>query len=57
MAENKSMYYSTYLQLDKILDAQHPESFKKENAPAHDEMLFIIIRAGFYHAGFYKRKN
>jgi tryptophan 2,3-dioxygenase len=30
MAENKSMYYNDYLQLDKVLDAQHPESFKKE---------------------------
>ena len=47
MAENKSMYYSTYLQLDKILDAQHPESFKKENTPAHDEMLFIIIHQAY----------
>jgi len=36
------MYYSTYLQLDKILNAQFPESAKQET-PAHDEMLFIII--------------
>lgn len=35
------MYYSTYLQLDKILGAQSPESAKKNEA--HDEMLFIII--------------
>ncbi len=28
--------YSSYLDLDRILDAQHPTS------PAHDEMLFII---------------
>ena len=28
MAEKKSMYYNDYLQLNKILDAQHPESFK-----------------------------
>ena len=47
MAENKSMYYGTYLQLDKILDAQHPESFKKGNEPAHDEMLFIIIHQAY----------
>jgi tryptophan 2,3-dioxygenase len=37
------MYYSDYLQLDKILDAQHPESFKQGNEAAHDEMLFIIV--------------
>ncbi|KAA9040707.1 tryptophan 2,3-dioxygenase [Ginsengibacter hankyongi] len=47
MAENKSMYYTDYLQLDKILDAQHPESFKHGNEPAHDEMLFIIIHQAY----------
>lgn len=41
------MYYHDYLELDKILDAQHPESFKKENKPAHDEMLFIIIHQAY----------
>ena len=35
--------YKTYLQLDKILDAQQPESFKEGKDPAHEEMLFIII--------------
>ena len=47
MAEEKSMYYNDYLQLGKILDAQHPESFKPENEPAHDEMLFIIIHQAY----------
>jgi tryptophan 2,3-dioxygenase len=47
MAENKSMYYNDYLQLDKILDAQHPESFKRVNEPAHDEMLFIVIHQAY----------
>jgi tryptophan 2,3-dioxygenase len=47
MAEDKAMYYSDYLQLDKILDAQFPESFKKGNDPAHDEMLFIIIHQAY----------
>jgi tryptophan 2,3-dioxygenase len=42
----KQMYYSDYLQLNKILDAQHPESFKI-NAPAHDEMLFIIVHQAY----------
>ena len=34
--------YHDYLQLDKILNAQFPES-NKQQLPAHDEMLFIII--------------
>lgn len=36
------MHYSDYLQLNKILQAQFPESEKKQQ-PAHDEMLFIVI--------------
>jgi tryptophan 2,3-dioxygenase len=40
MAEE--MHYGEYLQLEKILNAQHPESDRR-NMPAHDEMLFIII--------------
>jgi tryptophan 2,3-dioxygenase len=36
------IHYHDYLQLDKILNAQLPES-DKQNLPAHDEMLFIII--------------
>src|SRR4051812_229576 len=36
------MHYNDYLQLDKILNAQSPESLKR-NLPAHDEMLFIVI--------------
>lgn len=36
------VYYSEYLQLDKILDAQYPES-AKEGIKADDEMMFIII--------------
>lgn len=31
------------MQLDKILGSQHPESSRKGNEPAPDEMLFIII--------------
>lgn len=41
------MYYSNYLQLDKILDSQHPISFKNDNYAAHDEMLFIIIHQSY----------
>jgi tryptophan 2,3-dioxygenase len=43
--DNK-MYYSDYLGLNKILDAQHPESAKR-NKPAHDEMLFIIVHQAY----------
>ncbi len=32
------VHYHDYLQLDKILNAQSPES-DKLNLPAHDEML------------------
>ena len=31
----------------KFLTAQHPESFKPGNEPAHDEMLFIIIHQAY----------
>ncbi|MBV9988114.1 MAG: tryptophan 2,3-dioxygenase [Chitinophagaceae bacterium] len=40
-------YYSSYLQLEKVLDAQHPVSFEPGNEPAHDEMLFIIIHQAY----------
>ena len=45
-AERKPIYYAEYLQLDRILDAQHPESAKRGPA-AHDEMLFIIVHQAF----------
>lgn len=38
----KPVYYSEYLQLDKILNAQELES-QKEGIEANDEMLFITI--------------
>ncbi|MEO7767864.1 MAG: tryptophan 2,3-dioxygenase family protein, partial [Ferruginibacter sp.] len=41
------MHYSEYLELDKILNAQHPESFKTGHQPAHDEMLFIVIHQAY----------
>ncbi len=44
---NKPQYYSDYLELDKILDAQHPVSFTDPHEPAHDEMLFIIIHQAY----------
>jgi tryptophan 2,3-dioxygenase len=45
-ASEKPLYYWDYLQLDRILDAQHPES-ARHGRPAHDEMLFIIIHQAF----------
>lgn len=39
---SSELHYSDYLQLDKILGAQSPESDKR-GQPAHDEMLFIVI--------------
>ncbi len=44
--QRKPVYYSEYLQLDKILDAQAPES-AKEGIKANDEMLFIIIHQAY----------
>ena len=45
--EHKAIHYGDYLELDKILNAQHPESFKEGKQPAHDEMLFIIIHQAY----------
>ena len=43
----KSLYYADYLQLNKILDSQHPKSFEPGQQRAHDEMLFIMIHQAF----------
>jgi len=40
------LHYHDYLQLDKILNAQSPESDKK-GLEAHDEMLFIVIHQAY----------
>ncbi|MCU7550918.1 tryptophan 2,3-dioxygenase [Chitinophagaceae bacterium LB-8] len=40
------LHYHDYLQLDKILNAQDPES-AKHDISAHDEMLFIIIHQAY----------
>ncbi|MGZ3848378.1 MAG: tryptophan 2,3-dioxygenase [Flavisolibacter sp.] len=40
------VHYHDYLQLDKILQAQFPES-ARQDLPAHDEMLFIIIHQAY----------
>lgn len=38
-----TIHYHSYLQLEKLLDAQHTRSGKFEAKPAHEEMLFIIV--------------
>ena len=43
----EGVYYSDYLQLDKILGAQALESDKPGKEHAHDEMLFIIIHQSY----------
>lgn len=47
MAEQAEKYaaihYHDYLKLDQVLDAQQLRSARIDAAPAHDEMLFIII--------------
>jgi tryptophan 2,3-dioxygenase len=43
----KSLYYSEYLHLDKILNAQHPKSAENGKTAAHEEMLFIIVHQAF----------
>ena len=40
--KSSSVHYNEYLDLDKILNAQHPLSKGGDNE-AHEEMLFIII--------------
>lgn len=42
----KGVYYSEYLQLDKILNAQETET-GKAGKEVHDEMLFIIIHQSY----------
>jgi len=47
MRKNKqACYYPDYLQLNKIIDAQHPVS-KDYGNEAHDEMLFIITHQAY----------
>src|SRR5215216_961173 len=38
----EDLYYSDYIELDKILGSQHPKSFESPEE-GNDEMLFIII--------------
>jgi len=47
MKQEKPLYYSDYLELEKILTAQHPKSASQLTIPAHDETLFIIVHQAF----------
>src|SRR5512138_335604 len=40
------LYYSDYIELDRILNSQHPKSFSSLE-DANDEMLFIIIHQAY----------
>lgn len=40
------LYYSDYIELEKILNSQHPRSFEKME-DGNDEMLFIIIHQAY----------
>jgi len=40
------LYYADYLRLDRLLDAQQPES-RRRGREAHDEMLFIIVHQAY----------
>ena len=40
------LYYSEYIELDKILNSQHPKSFSAPEE-GNDEMLFIIIHQAY----------
>lgn len=42
-----ALYYSDYLQLDKLLAAQELESLKSGSIGAHDEMMFIVIHQAY----------
>ena len=46
MKKKKEEYYSTYLELEKILTAQNPKSNALKN-PVHDELLFIITHQSY----------
>lgn len=47
MSVEDPLYYWDYLQLERLLDTQQPESAAGEGGPAHDEMLFIIVHQAF----------
>ncbi len=47
MKQTAPLYYADYLELEKILTAQHPRSSFQLTIPAHDETLFIVVHQAF----------
>ena len=47
MNDNQALNYTSYLMLDKILNAQEPRTQDNPDGAEHDEMLFIIIHQVF----------
>jgi tryptophan 2,3-dioxygenase len=45
-SDRQPVYYHDYLQLDRLLDAQHPLS-TEHGRHAHDELLFIIVHQAY----------
>ena len=41
-----NLYYSEYIELDRILNSQHPKSFQRME-DGNDEMLFIVIHQAY----------
>jgi hypothetical protein len=44
--KQEPVYYADYLELNKLLNAQHMKS-EDHGKPAHDEMLFIIVHQSY----------
>ena len=42
-----TIHYESYLNLNKLLDAQHPRSEALQDKAAHEEMLFIIVHQSY----------
>ncbi len=45
-AKHEPVYYADYLELNKLLSAQHMKS-EDHGKPAHDEMLFIVVHQAY----------
>ncbi len=43
---SEPLYYASYLHVPELLSLQHPKS-DESGAPAHDEMLFVIVHQAY----------
>lgn len=43
---SEPLYYASYLRVPELLSLQHPKS-DESGAPAHDEMLFVIVHQAY----------